>query len=453
MSMEKKKEILTTLKEVQKWVSKMMESKSKFIYRGQGDDKWKLESTFVREYKEGLNYVGSNELFLFLKEYFNDKILFLKKELSNETEELSLFGKMQHYGNDTPLIDFTEDILVSLWFAASHSPRNILDNDPEYIKIFYFETNDKEIKTELKIDEIKFEDIKILKFKTNQKFGRSISQKSLFIFDTLNLNAKISSILISYDLQIEIIKWLDKLGLNAFSLFPDDEGIFQNFDSLSSKKFNLDGYKLIAAKKFQKAIKKLEKAIEINSDDDLAYINWGVALSKKNQLDEAIEKFKKAIEINPNNDLAYTNWGIVLSDKNKLDEAIEKFKKAIEINPDNDLAYTNWGIALFDKNKLDEAIEKFKKAIEINPNNDLAYTNWGTILSKKNQFNEAEFIEKFKKAIEINPDNDSAYTNWGTALSGKNKLDEAIEKFKKAIEINSNNIIASRILFVLKMKI
>jgi hypothetical protein len=46
--------------------------------------------------------------------YSKKKINFLKNELGNNIDNFSLFGKMQHYGMNTPLLDFTEDILIAL---------------------------------------------------------------------------------------------------------------------------------------------------------------------------------------------------------------------------------------------------------------------------------------------------------------------------------------------------
>jgi len=48
-----------------------------------------------------------NNYFFFLKEFFKEKNQILKKELGNDINNLSLLGKMQHYGKQTPLIDFT----------------------------------------------------------------------------------------------------------------------------------------------------------------------------------------------------------------------------------------------------------------------------------------------------------------------------------------------------------
>ncbi len=421
--------ILDTFEGVKNWVFSMMNKEEHFIYRGQGDSFWELDSTFVRK-NNGSYKTGNKQDFAALKYYFMEQNKYLIQELG-ESDSLMLLGKMQHHGIPTPLIDFTEDILVSLWFAASYLPK-ISDKDPEYFKIFYFKNKNNEYKSELKFDNIVFDKMSFFQFKTNQKINRSIIQKSIFIFDNLNLNKESKSVLIKYDLQMQIIKWLDKLGINAMALFPDDVGIFQNFGTWSHVSFFLDGLKLLGLKKLDKAIKKWQKAIEINPNEVQSYIHWGIALIQQGKFDAAIEKFQQAIEISPTWQ-SYTNWGIALVEQDKFNEAIEKFKKSIEIET-NVESYINWGIALRQQGKFNKAIEKCKQAIEINPNEEV-YTNWGIALSGQGKFNEA--IEKFQQAIEINP-NAGAYSNWGIALRQQGKFNEAIKKWQKAIEIQPN---------------
>jgi tetratricopeptide (TPR) repeat protein len=168
------------------------------------------------------------------------------------------------------------------------------------------------------------------------------------------------------------------------------------------------GRSLHKISRYDEAIEKLQKSIEIvldyvnthnggsNSLKDIklilarfpivvdAYNVWGNALSDLKKYDEAIEKYKKAIEIDPNYVLVWYNWGIALSDLKKYDEAIKIYKKAIEIDPNYVDAYNVWGIALSDLKKYDEAIEKYEKVIEIDPNFAAAWYNKASSLCLAN---------------------------------------------------------------------
>ena len=61
-----------------------------------------------------------------------------------------------------------------------------------------------------------------------------------------------------------------------------------------------------------------------------AYNNWGNALSGLGRYEEALEKYGKAIELKPDLAKAYYNWGYTLNGLGKYNEAIEKYNKAIE---------------------------------------------------------------------------------------------------------------------------
>lgn len=106
-----------------------------------------------------------------------------------------------------------------------------------------------------------------------------------------------------------------------------------------------------------------------------AYSNWGVALTHFKKYDEAIDKFKKAIEINPQHAIAYYNWGLALNDLGMFDKAIEPFKKAIEIDPQNANILYYLGIAYSTIGQKDEAVKIFRHVLELKPeasiNNDV----------------------------------------------------------------------------------
>ena len=203
--------ILKTLKEVQDWTFKMMEKNEFYIYRGQGDSKWDLDSVFARKNQ----YAFQNKKimhFNYIKDYFIEKNKIIGEDLEIK-DDLSLLGKMQHNGHPTPLIDFTEDIFVALWFGSSYFPE--IENDlkePKSFRIFYFNKKNGEHSTKLDIKKIKMDEIITLKFNTGQKISRSISQKSIFVFDNQNLKEEMKYIDIKndFDLKIAMISWLKK---------------------------------------------------------------------------------------------------------------------------------------------------------------------------------------------------------------------------------------------------
>ena len=371
MSKKENTKIFKTLEEVQDWAFKMMKKKEYYIYRGQGDSSWSLNSGYSRILNTKMEYKDEVEKFEFIKRTFIQKIEYLKKQIDN-MKDLALLGEMQHNGQVTPLIDFTEDILVALWFAASHIDE--IENtfeDKKSFRIYYLKQEEGSHKNELNIEKIKINEIQTFKFNTGQQIGRSISQKSIFIFDSINLDAKVEYIDVENDfvLKLDIISWLKKLGIDSMAIYPDIEGIFKSFDFLGPDQLLKNGLKLLKLDKFDKAILKFEEVIKIDPNNAIAYFNWGIALSGLEELKKGIEKFKETINIDPNYFIAYLSWGIALDELGKFKEAIKKYEELIKINPNNAIAYYNWAVTLSKLGRLKEAKEKFEIAKKLSKNN------------------------------------------------------------------------------------
>jgi tetratricopeptide (TPR) repeat protein len=218
------------------------------------------------------------------------------------------------------------------------------------------------------------------------------------------------------------------------------------------------------------ALKKFETAVEIDSQNATAYIDWGYALERSKNLPEALAKYQFACAFQ-NKDAAYgcNNWGAILSTQAKQDDAMVKYQEALRLDPELALAYVNisrllqakgdkagavdqlekaiavdplfadayneWGLLLADDNQIPRAIEMFRKAIEVNSNYALAYNNLGYVFESQGKRDEA--IKNYQIAVEKDPFYETAYLNWGNVLLSQRQYDAALEKYKKAAELPS----------------
>ncbi|HXC94561.1 MAG TPA: tetratricopeptide repeat protein [Edaphobacter sp.] len=217
--------------------------------------------------------------------------------------------------------------------------------------------------------------------------------------------------------------------IKAIELDPRDKYAYGNW-----------GLALDAEGKHQEAIAKWTKAIELDPRDSFAYGPLGDAFLSQGRHEEAAAMYAKVIKLDPKDSTAYDHWGIALRYEGKYEEANAKFAKAIEINPENKFAYDNWGLALDADGKHQEAITKYAKAIEIDSQYVIAYIDWGTTLRLTGKPEDA--IAKYAKAIEIDPKNKSAYGDWGFALDDEGKYEEAITKYAKVIELDPKDVLA-----------
>ena len=186
------------------------------------------------------------------------------------------------------------------------------------------------------------------------------------------------------------------------------------------------------------AIVDYTKAIEINPNYFISYVNRGVVKNELKDYYGAIADYTKAIEINPE-EVAYTNRGLAKKELKDYYGAIADYTKAIEINPNFALTYSSRGHAKKELKDYYGAIADYTKAIEINPNFADAYFNRGGAKYVLKEYYGA--IADFTKAIE-NDYVESGYFNRGLAKRELKDYYGAIADFTKVIEINPNSALA-----------
>ena len=119
---------------------------------------------------------------------------------------------------------------------------------------------------------------------------------------------------------------------------------------------------------------------KVNPDDpygDISYQTYGEIARYKEQIDEAkraadlkniyekdIKIQDEVLRIDSQNESAWTNKGLALYNLTKYDDALTAYDKAIEINPKDSDAWKNKGDALYQLKKYDEAQKAYDKAFK-----------------------------------------------------------------------------------------
>lgn len=105
---------------------------------------------------------------------------------------------------------------------------------------------------------------------------------------------------------------------------------------------------------YDKAIKEMDLALEIDKNESTIYNNRGYYKSKIGQYKESIKDLNKSIKLNPKQYFAYNNLGyskIMLGDIS----GIEEIKFSIKKDSNNAVAYINlaiWELKFGNKNKI-----------------------------------------------------------------------------------------------------
>jgi len=184
------------------------------------------------------------------------------------------------------------------------------------------------------------------------------------------------------------------------------------------------------------AIADLNKAIDLNPNNSLIYIVRASAKGLLNDLNGLIKDVNKGIELNPNDGYPYYLRALGKKELKEYDAAIADFSKAIEIDPNNTEAYYSRGLSKYHLKDYYGAISDFSKAIDLNPNEFYYYQYRAVCKKSLNDFNGA--IADFNKAIELNPNDTNSYFGRGQSKSGLKDEYGAIEDYNKTIEIDPN---------------
>lgn len=139
---------------------------------------------------------------------------------------------------------------------------------------------------------------------------------------------------------------------------------------------------LLLAKRYDDALKAIDKAIKINPDEAALWCNRGAILSSLDRNDDAMISYDKAIHLDAKNTLIWTSRGAALNKLDRYEEAVDSFNRAIKIASNNYVAWTQRGIALARLGRYVDARESYDKALDINPNYEDAQKNREKIIGQ-----------------------------------------------------------------------
>ncbi len=387
-------------------IAEQSSESKRYIYRGQSkiySDG--ITSTAKRRFKHSGRTPNEDEYFEYHTNLIKDARSYrYGQELElNDTE---LLIDLQHYGAATGLIDFSEDLLIALWFAC--------DKPDENGKVFFLDVWTDQFEHLVSGGDL-FKEKEKEKDKTkpphyylhtNFKSNARISaQKGVFIFGYQDID-NVASITIKKGDKVYIRQELKQyFNIEEKTLFQDIYG----FAQVNNTKHKL-------------SIKTATDYFQEAYEEDNA--------------EQAIVLYQKAIEIKPDMHEAYNNMGIFYSELEKYQEAINAYQKAIKIKPDNHEAYYNMGNAYGKLGEYQKAINVYQKAIEIKPDEHNAYYNMGNTYRELKKYQKA--INAYQKAIEIEPSliNHAKKQNWDLLESYINNLDDSPVKQQNLFILN-----------------
>jgi tetratricopeptide (TPR) repeat protein len=186
------------------------------------------------------------------------------------------------------------------------------------------------------------------------------------------------------------------------------------------------------------AIQNFSKAIQLNPQYALAYLNRATAYKQVQEFQKSLVDYNQVISLNPKFSVAYYNRALLKQTKlNDMQGALADYNQAISINPKLLQAYYNRAILKADKlNDMQGALADYNQAISINPKLLQAYYN--RALLKADKLNDMQgALADYNQAISINPKLSQAY--YSRAILKKEKLNDlqgSLSDYNRAISIS-----------------
>ncbi|MFT3680198.1 MAG: tetratricopeptide repeat protein [Ferruginibacter sp.] len=138
--------------------------------------------------------------------------------------------------------------------------------------------------------------------------------------------------------------------------------LLQNVFSQDAKTFYDQGMEKARAGKLEEALVFLDKSIELNQTEWVAWYNRGLVKAMLNDYEGALPDYEQVVKLNPDNKKGYLNRGTAKKHLTDYTGAINDFTLAIGIDPAYSDAFFNRGLVYEMLDKKDSACTDFKKA-------------------------------------------------------------------------------------------
>ena len=185
----------------------------------------------------------------------------------------------------------------------------------------------------------------------------------------------------------------------------------------------------------QSAMAELYRALEFDQNHAKSHHLLGFIFFGRRDFPRALRHLERAVELSPNFDVAVANLGNLMLAMGEWERAIPYFQQLLNkpLYRTPYLAYNNIGWAQYNLANYEGAIKQYEMAIFMNPKFCLGHNNLGRVRAHLGDTKEA--ISSFDKAIELCPTYAEPHYFMGRIHLALNAGDKALKHFQKCREL------------------
>ena len=184
---------------------------------------------------------------------------------------------------------------------------------------------------------------------------------------------------------------------------------------------------------YDSAVIHASKSIRLEPDEDLYYVNRGLAYMKWGKTDSARDDFQKALKLNPDNSLAAYNLSIL--DPDDTIESLEQLNRIIKNNSRLPFAYAGRAYYHYRQGNYEQAKLDYDSAIMLEENNASYYLNRGMCYEKMN--NLTNTLRDYLSASALDPGDPKIWYNLGNIFYKQESYQDAVAAYSTSIRIDS----------------
>lgn len=186
------------------------------------------------------------------------------------------------------------------------------------------------------------------------------------------------------------------------------------------------------AKSAQEAVQRLRRALQLDSNLNIARLNLAIALRKwakaqrnLGQEKQAVDALQEAEQVlrdylkREDSPPAALELARVLGDQKRWDEAVGLCREVLKSDPRNVDALLLLGYLFINASRLGDAEQAYQQALKVQPQNADAMTGLGIVAYLQGRYDDA--IAWFERALKINPNHPQARQNLEIAKQAKER--------------------------------
>lgn len=167
------------------------------------------------------------------------------------------------------------------------------------------------------------------------------------------------------------------------------------------------------------------------------YLSMGAQALRGGDRETAVAAYTKAVELNPENQRAWMNLGVLAKQDSRTAEAEQAFAHALELDPGYGYAHFNLAELLSETDRHEEALPHYRAAVEANPKNVDFGIALGDALMQAGELQPA--ADQYLRVADEAPDFARPRHLRALALAALGQLDDAAEAIAVARDLAADN--------------